>query len=440
MSQIKKTKNKIVSLLWLGVICCLAPFKMAAMFKTNFIMQTAGKCFSSHIFNNQCKNITISDTKLYQYLRNIKKYPECFDKNGLPDKTKFFEGGSRNLLEEIVDVDEDGYNYELVEDLITKYGFDINTSASRFLKPLNYASRNGNLKYAELLVRHGAIIERYDIACAVRSGNLKLVKYLNKHNPSILMDKENASCFLMYAAEIINLPMIKYLVAHKALINATSPTPLNALLDRTRWADKDILPIVHYLLNQGAQPLPDSFGRQPTHKAAWRPSPEVIKVLVEKSQFNVNAVDDKNCTPIYHATERGNIDVVRYLLTKGAKQIPNKNGWYPLHKAQWERDLELTKLLFKADPSILTKKTKDGETPLFMAVDMGNVPSVKYLIDECKGDIHTTNNRGENLIYIAKKHGNFGYASCKKESKEILAFLNDKGLMSLWERFINWIS
>uniref|UniRef100_A0A1X7U8E6 Uncharacterized protein n=1 Tax=Amphimedon queenslandica TaxID=400682 RepID=A0A1X7U8E6_AMPQE len=77
---------------------------------------------------------------------------------------------------------------------------------------------------------------------------------------------------------------------------------------------------VDILLTNGARTdvMSESYGT-PLHSAVERyKSADIIKLLITKGKADVNAVDEKNRTPLFHAVEQSS-EIVNILLTNGAK-------------------------------------------------------------------------------------------------------------------------
>ena len=56
---------------------------------------------------------------------------------------------------------------------------------------------------------------------------------------------------------------------------------------------------------------------------------EEIKELIDK--VDINGIDDEGRTALHNAAESGNLDIMNYLLTEGAKiNIKNQDGMTPL--------------------------------------------------------------------------------------------------------------
>jgi len=119
------------------------------------------------------------------------------------------------------------------------------------------------------------------------------------------------------------------------------------------------------------------------HNAARQGDLGVVKEIIEKDPAQVSLKDQRDCTPIHYASDRGYYNIVEYLLSKNA------------------------------DVSI---KDVDGDTPLNWAVYAGRLEVVKLLIDS-GADINVKNNSNTNPLYTAAARGH----------KEIAGLLLSKG-------------
>ena len=74
-------------------------------------------------------------------------------------------------------------------------------------------------------------------------------------------------------------------------------------------------------------------GLTPWHKAAKNGELDVVKDLLEKDPSLLNSQDaDNKCSALYQACRRGKINVVNYLIEKGADvNLADKAGKNPLH-------------------------------------------------------------------------------------------------------------
>ena len=76
---------------------------------------------------------------------------------------------------------------------------------------------------------------------------------------------------------------------------------------------------------------------------------EEIKELIESRKVKVNEVDENNVTALRFAAQFDHLDIVQYLLSKGAStKIKAKDGRDPLLSAVEKRNLEVVRALLKA--------------------------------------------------------------------------------------------
>lgn len=131
-------------------------------------------------------------------------------------------------------------------------------------------------------------------------------------------------------------------------------------------------------------PLGDSFLQQ----AALQGDFDQVKMLVEQGH-NVNRASGAGETPLSSSVRGGRVDVVRFLLAKGADV--NKQNWLsdetPLMLAANSGDIEIIKLLLDdgADPC-KTVKYSDNETAQRIAEKKHNSAAAQYLAShsDCK--------------------------------------------------------
>jgi len=110
-----------------------------------------------------------------------------------------------------------------------------------------------------------------------------------------------------------------------------------------------------------------------------------IKELIESKQVKVNDVDATNVTALRFAAQFGHVEIVKYLLSKGAStKIVAKDGRDPLFSAVENFNLEVVKVLLEAGAStkICIKEAgkKDKLTPLSVARSKGYVDMVELLV------------------------------------------------------------
>lgn len=172
------------------------------------------------------------------------------------------------------------------------------------------------------------------------------------------------------------------------------------------------LDLIRLFVNKGADvDLPNNIGSTPLHTAILNKSLEVVKLLLE-CNADINGLNMDCLTPLYMATRKDIPDIVFVLLKSGADtDLADESGWRPfdvavqerrieivkifiehkidvnrsllmwkpIHRAASWKDSELIRSLIKGGANINTAN-RDGETPLFLALQYGNLESMKCLL------------------------------------------------------------
>jgi len=102
---------------------------------------------------------------------------------------------------------------------------------------------------------------------------------------------------------------------------------------------------------------------------------EAVKDIVENKKINVNAQIDGR-VPLHYAADYGQVDVLTYLLDKGADpNVLDKHGISVVLAAIWEGHTECVKILLKNGAS------KSGTTPDGLPyLEAAEKPEIKQLL------------------------------------------------------------
>ena len=217
--------------------------------------------------------------------------------------------------------------YDLAERLIMKHPEQVNPGGGYNLAPLPATFYKGHLRVANLLHKHGAVVDVQD---------------------------QDTWIPLHIASGYGYVDIMRWLLDHGADANART---------RDRW-----------------QPL-----RTPLHVATRCMQVEAVQVLLEYNP-DIDSQDSVEETPLYYAVFYGDpstegVDIVRRLVEHGADiNIPDSSRSTPLHRASLKGWLEAARLLLSYGANV-DEKDKEGKTPLQVASSNGYHEIAKLLLE-----------------------------------------------------------
>ena len=133
------------------------------------------------------------------------------------------------------------------------------------------------------------------------------------------------------------------------------------------------------LINQMKKP--DLKTNNLLHWACEKGLFEVVECLLKENRFkDVNCLGSNDETPLHKASQNGHIEIVKFLIQRGAKvNAKNSTDSTPLHllsesfkiDSQLSQDfIEVAKILIENGAEINIKNS-NGKTPLYLAVNHG---------------------------------------------------------------------
>ena len=135
---------------------------------------------------------------------------------------------------------------------------------------------------------------------------------------------------------------------------------------------------VQTLVKRGFDPNSrNPAGQTGLHLALRDQSPRVVKALLESPALDVNANNASGESPLMMAALRGNLELARVLLERGAKV--HQDGWSPLHYAATGPEPILVALLLDRGAPI-EALSANRTTPLMMAAGYGAEANVDLLL------------------------------------------------------------
>ena len=117
--------------------------------------------------------------------------------------------------------------------------------------------------------------------------------------------------------------------------------------------------------------FPSLIKSQEIIEAVKKGDVEKVKLILEKNPQGASDKDEGGFTPLHHATNLSNLDIVRLLLTNNADvNAKDSRGRTPLYLASWKKQKKIADLLLKNGADIFSR-TEWGNYPLYMSVSLG---------------------------------------------------------------------
>ncbi|MFK7823455.1 MAG: ankyrin repeat domain-containing protein [Oligoflexales bacterium] len=273
-------------------------------------------------------------------------------------------------------------DYKLVEKLISSKKLDWEMTTESEETFVNTSTRLGRNEILSLLVRSGANYRQPDkqgntpLINACKEKNEKIVKKLIALGTDINFANLDGRTAISYAIEMDSVSIVERLINAHADLSEKNYL-FYAIINHSYQ-------IAKILLDAGADPN--------------------LKALYPNKLAKLK--DPELSTPLYHAMESEDFDIIKLLLGYEQTDITIRNNNYTqsyLHKVISIGNIEIVKLFLKQDSSTydLEFKNENGDTPLLIAAKKGFLEIVKILLD-MGADINASNAEGLNVFSITK--------------------------------------
>lgn len=257
---------------------------------------------------------------------------------------------------------------------------------------------------------------------AYRGRNEKIIRLILEAGANVNeKDEEGGYTLLMRGVEYlpyISIEIAQLLISKGIDINTEDKVGNTALSLALSYPDPDggqNLALTYLLLNEGAiirEIDKQVFTNYFVYICGFAPIIKIVELFIEKG-VDINALSDKGLgseTALQHAVYHGHMEIVEFLITKGADVNITKKGCYSaLMTAIWaylatleldeidnvrsstgivycrntvaDRYLSIIKLLIEngADITYCTKKRKKGKTAFSLSSDSNNIELINIL-------------------------------------------------------------
>lgn len=245
--------------------------------------------------------------------------------------------------------------------------------------PLISAIATGDDELVQLMSQRGANVE---VRCAdqvtplmhaVNHGYLSILELLLSRGAQV--DTTTAGWTALHrAADMVNVPMVKSLLAKGADIEARSP--------------RDFSPEKHSLTRQGsdlgeydeADASGSDLGWTALLRAATNGQEAMVRLLVERGA-HTEARSPNHGTPLICAAEGNYEAIVEFLLKSGANvDAEDEFGWKPLHRVIVNRGGEGVAQMLLTHGADINARCHYRKTPLHHAIEKRNDSMVSFLL------------------------------------------------------------
>jgi palmitoyltransferase ZDHHC13/17 len=130
----------------------------------------------------------------------------------------------------------------------------------------------------------------------------------------------------------------------------------------------------------------------PLHWACTEASIPHVALLLTKGHADIEAKDSSGCTPLLIAAQYGQVEVVAFLLQKGAQLLAvDKSGDTALHWASYKGSIPVCGLLGYYDNALTFAMVDQyGQTPLHLAALRGHTSVVRYILRQLGTTLNNT--------------------------------------------------
>lgn len=326
----------------------------------------------------------------------VAQNPEIVHLTDMYNQTPFLWAASKGQVNVMIYLLENRANKD-TPTLLTQEIQNINLTDN--FAPLDWAINNGHAQAASLLTKHGA------------QRNHLHVKF-NDHGIEALIETNN-------------LAGVKTLIQHnKALLDIVTPngTPLMLALKKAR------VKIAHYLITSGAKiTIPTDLSKHEIHLAAEHGFFSIVEMITNINAESIHTRDKSNNTPLVRAAAKGNTDIVKFLLEKGAlPNIPTRlnhkhpkynkfNRYTALDFAIAYGYITIANLLLQA--GAIANHTHDSFNgfSLHSLIDTAQLQSIKILLSNNPNLVFIRNDDGLTPFETARKYNDKEIEQCLLE-------------------------
>lgn len=282
-------------------------------------------------------------------------------------------------------------NKEMI-DVLLDHGADINRKSNWWaggFAPIHTAIDSRDTELAEHLISRGAIV---DIHAAAGLGKIDMLKDMLGKDPELVHQKGGDGQTPLHYAK--NQEVVDILLAHGANIDALD---VDHVSSPAQWAVVHRPEVTRYLLSKGAHPdimMLAAVGDAEGVRQLGKENPSLLEIRIGEGTYPTPGSEalhifgytlGYNATPIHVAARFNQVEVIKALLDLGVDK--HITGDYddstPLHTAAWHEHLEAAELLLQNGADLERPSGElHGNTPLGWAIVGGAFKFVHFALEK----------------------------------------------------------
>lgn len=279
--------------------------------------------------------------------------------------------------------------YERITELYLKKGADVDVLDLSGKTALCYAAEKGLVHMVSLLLHHNASVDLSSgdtpLILAIKNRHIEISQILLKKGASVCTARGASEGPIHVAVDKKNwvVETFSLLVSHGADVNekcSNGSTALHIAIQSGCYGA-----VTSILYSKADVNIQDNDGQMPLHISVENGLFGIAKLLQHGALVNIR--NRRGKTPLHIATEKKNMSALKYLLQHGADihAKTTHNGDEALHIAVRQSNLLFTKILVESQADV-NARNRFGKIPLHVAVEIGNVSIVEYLL-KCNSNV-----------------------------------------------------
>ncbi|XP_067668435.1 putative ankyrin repeat protein RF_0381 isoform X2 [Haliotis asinina] len=271
-----------------------------------------------------------------------------------------------------------------VRQILNHEQVDINSSGKCGCTPVMIAAEGGRRDLVDLLVRQG----------------------------SDLSLRDNDDNTALHVASIKgHLKIVRYILSKKPVdVNITGHCNRTAVMAAARFGHREVF---DFLVKNGSDLLTvDSDRNNILHIACIGGNVEIVKYILTKVQVDINSKGHSGMTPVMLASYLGHLSVFQLLIRKKCLlPIINERGANILHVACVGNNIEIVNYILKENIVSIYSEDGDGKTPVMLASECGHTDVFKLLVNN-KCDAERVCKTGNNILHTSCSLGHVDIVKC----------------------------